>query len=183
MHGFRRWSRKWLFSSTRFATSAATVFEDHASGAKTDRPGLTEALAYVREGDVLIIWKLDRLARSLPHLIETMSQLEKNGAGLQSLTEAIDTTTPGGRLIFHVFGALGQFERDFIRERTRAGLAAAASRGRRGGRKPVVTADKLLRAKAYASCGRCNRDELLPFRFVRLQACDGRPRGAFSKQI
>jgi DNA invertase Pin-like site-specific DNA recombinase len=129
------------------------IFEDHASGAKTDRPGLTEALAYVREGDVLIIWKLDRLARSLPHLIETMSQLEKNGAGLQSLTEAIDTTTPGGRLIFHVFGALGQFERDFIRERTRAGLAAAASRGRRGGRKPVVTADKLLRAKALVAKG------------------------------
>ena len=104
-------------------------------------------------GDVLIIWKLDRLARSLPHLIETMSQLEKNGAGLQSLTEAIDTTTPGDRLIFHVFGALGQFERDLIRERTRAGLAAAASRGRRGGRKPVVTADKLLRAKALVAKG------------------------------
>ncbi len=102
------------------------ISEDRVSGAKTDRAGLTEALAYVREGEVLITWKLDRLARSLPHLIETMSQLEKNGAGLQSLTEAIDTTTPGGRLIFHVFGALGQFERDLIRERTRAGLAAAA---------------------------------------------------------
>ena len=129
------------------------ISEDRVSGAKTDRAGLTEALAYVREGEVLITWKLDRLARSLPHLIETMSQLEKNGAGLQSLTEAIDTTTPGGRLIFHVFGALGQFERDLIRERTRAGLAAAASRGRRGGRKPVVTADKLLRAKALVAKG------------------------------
>ena len=80
------------------AAGCDRIFEDRASGAKTDRPGLTEALAYVREGDVLIIWKLVRLARSLPHLIETMSQLEKNGAGLQSLTEAIDTTTPGGRL-------------------------------------------------------------------------------------
>ena len=90
------------------AAGCDRIFEDRASGAKTDRPGLTEALVYVREGDVLIIWKLDRLARSLPHLIETMSQLEKNGAGLQSLTEAIDTTTPGGRLIFHVFGALGR---------------------------------------------------------------------------
>ena len=129
------------------------ISEDRVSGAKTDRAGLTEALAYVREGEVLITWKLDRLARSLPHLIETMSQLEKNGAGLQSLTEAIDTTTPGDRLIFHVFGALGQFERDLIRERTRAGLAAAASRGRRGGRKPVVTADKLLRAKALVAKG------------------------------
>jgi len=129
------------------------IFEDHASGAKTDRPGLTEALAYVREGDVLITWKLDRLARSLPHLIETVSLLEKSGAGLRSLTEAIDTTTPGGRLIFHVFGALGQFERDLIRERTRAGLAAAASRGRHGGRKPVVTADKLRRAKVLVAKG------------------------------
>ena len=124
------------------------IFEDRASGARTDRPGLAQALAFVRKGDVLITWKLDRLARSLPHLIETVNQLEKSGAGLKSLTEAIDTTTPGGRLIFHVFGALAQFERDLIRERTRAGLAAAASRGRHGGRKPVVTADKLSRAKA-----------------------------------
>ena len=93
------------------------------------------------------------MARSLPHLIETVSQLEKRGVGLRSLTEAIDTTTPGGRLIFHVFGALGQFERDLIRERTRAGLSAAAARGRRGGRKPVVTADKLERAKALLAKG------------------------------
>jgi len=100
------------------------IFEDRASGAKTDRPGLAQALAFVREGDVLVTWKLDRLARSLPHLIETVNQLEKNGAGLRSLTEAIDTTTPGGLLIFHVFGALAQFERDLIRERTRAGLVA-----------------------------------------------------------
>ena len=100
------------------------IFEDRASGAKTDRPGLAQALAFVREGDVLVTWKLDRLARSLPYLIETVNQLEKNGAGLRSLTEAIDTTTPGGRLIFHVFGALAQFERDLIRERTRAGLVA-----------------------------------------------------------
>jgi DNA invertase Pin-like site-specific DNA recombinase len=130
-------------------------FEDRASGAKTDRPGLTEALAYVPEGDLLITctWKLDRLAGSRPHLIETVSRLEKSGAGQQSLTEAIGNTTPGGRLIFHVFGALDQFERDLIRERTRAGLAAAASRGRRGGRKPVVTADKLLRAKALFAKG------------------------------
>jgi len=135
------------------AAGCARIFEDHASGAKTDRPGLAQALAFMREGDVLVIWKLDRLARSLPHLIETVNQLEKSGAGLRSLTEAIDTTTPGGRLIFHVFGALAQFERDLIRERTRAGLSAAASRGRRGGRKPVVTADKLLRAKALVANG------------------------------
>jgi DNA invertase Pin-like site-specific DNA recombinase len=135
------------------AAGCDRIFEDRASGAKTDRPGLTQALAFVREGDVLVTWKLDRLARSLPHLIETVNQLEECGAGLQSLTEAIDTTTPGGRLIFHVFGALAQFERDLIRERTRAGLFAAASRGRRGGRKPVVTADKLSRAKSLIGKG------------------------------
>lgn len=136
------------------AAGCDRIFEDQASGAKADRPGLIEALAYAREGDVLVIWKLDRLGRSLPHLIETVSQLEKRGVGLLSLiTESIDTTTPGGRLIFHVFGALGQFERDLIRERTRAGLSAAAARGRRGGRKPVVTADKLERAKALLAKG------------------------------
>ena len=135
------------------AAGCDRIFEDRASGAKTDRPGLTQALAFVREGDVLVTWKLDRLARSLPNLIETVNQLEECGAGLQSLTEAIDTTTPGGRLIFHVFGALAQFERDLIRERTRAGLSAAASRGRRGGRKPVVTADKLSRAKSLIGKG------------------------------
>lgn len=135
------------------AAGCDRIFEDRASGAKTDRRGLAQALAFVREGDVLVTWKLDRLARSLPHLIETVNQLEKSGAGLQSLTEAIDTTTPGGRLIFHVFGALAQFERDLIRERTRAGLSAAASRGRRGGRKPVVTAEKLVRAKVLIAKG------------------------------
>jgi len=135
------------------AAGCDRIFEDRASGAKTDRPGLAQAIAFVRDGDVLVTWKLDRLARSLPHLIETVNQLEKSGAGLRSLTESIDTTTPGGRLVFHVFGALAQFERDLIRERTRAGLSAAAARGRRGGRKPVVTADKLKRAKALIAKG------------------------------
>ena len=129
------------------------IFQDQASGAKTDRPGLAEALAHVRKGDILIVWKLDRLGRSLPHLIDTVTVLERRKVGLRSLTENIDTTTPGGRLIFHVFGALGQFERDLIRERTRAGLTAAAARGRKGGRKPVVTADKLERAKALMEQG------------------------------
>lgn len=124
----------------------AQVFQDRASGAKADRPGLTAALSYARKGDVLVVWKLDRRGRSLPHLIETVTNLEKRGIGFRSLTEAIDTTTSGGRLIFHIFGALGQFERDLIRERTRAGLNAAISRGRRGGRRPVITAEKLRRA-------------------------------------
>ena len=111
------------------------------------------ALEYARDGDVLIVWKLDRLGRSLPHLIETVTTLEKRGVGFRSITEAIDTTTPGGRLVFHLFGALGQFERDLIQERTRAGLAAAAARGRKGGRKPVVTGEKLERARAIIAKG------------------------------
>jgi DNA invertase Pin-like site-specific DNA recombinase len=106
------------------------VFEDRGvSGAKAERPGLAQALAHVREGDTLVIWKLDRLGRSLVHLIETVNDLERRGVGLRSLTEQIDTTTSGGRLIFHVFGALGQFERDLIRERTHTGLATPRPRG------------------------------------------------------
>ena len=111
------------------------------------------ALAYARHGDVLIVWKLDRLGRSLPHLIETVSAFEKQSVGFLSITEAIDTTTPGGRLVFHLFGALRQFERDLIQERTRAGLAAAAARGRKGGRKLVMVADKLQRARAMIAKG------------------------------
>ena len=117
------------------------------SGAKAERPGLASALEFLREGDALVVWRLDRLGRSLPHLIETVSALEALGVGFRSLTEVIDTTTPGRRLIFHVFGALGQFERDLIRDRTKAGLAAAAARGRKGGRKPVITPDRLPRAR------------------------------------
>lgn len=131
----------------------AQIFEDRASGARTERPGLAEALAYLREGDMLVVWRLDRLGRSLSHLIETVGALEARGVGFCSLTEAIDTTTPSGRLTFHLFGALGQFERDLIRERTRAGLAAAATRGRKGGRKPVVTPEKLARARSLTAKG------------------------------
>jgi len=102
---------------------------------------------------VLLVWKLDRLGRSLAHLIGTVTSLEQHGVGFRSITEVIDTTTPGGRLIFHLFGALGQFERDLIRERTRAGLTAATARGRMGGRKPVVDADKLERARGMIEKG------------------------------
>ena len=109
--------------------------------------------ARLRDGDVLAVWRLDRLGRSLPHLIETIGALEARGVGFRSLTESIDTTTSGGRLIFHVFGALGQFERDLIRDRTKAGLTAAAARGRKGGRKPVVTAEKLQRAQEHIANG------------------------------
>lgn len=132
----------------------ARVFEDLGiSGAKAERPGLSQALAYVRAGDTLVIWKLDRLGRSMGHLIDTVQDLEGRGVGLRSLTEQIDTTTPNGRLIFHIFGALGQFERDLIRERTRAGLSAAAARGRRGGRKPVITSEILRKAQVLIAQG------------------------------
>ena len=140
------------------AGGCTKLFEDRASGACVDRPGLRAALDYAREGDVLVTWKLDRLGRSLPHLIETVAALERRGIGFRSLTEAIDTTTPGGRLVFHLFAALGQFERDLIRERTRAGLAAAAARGRTGGRRPVVTEEKLQRARALVAKGLGVRD-------------------------
>lgn len=108
------------------------VFTDTMSGTSSERPGLAEALDYVRAGDVLVVWKLDRLGRSLKYLIETINQLNERGIGFRSLTEQIDTTTPGGKLIFHLFGSLAEFERDLIRERTQAGLAAARARGRQG---------------------------------------------------
>jgi len=110
------------------------IFQDQVSGAKVERPGVQEAKAYAREGDTLVVWRLDRLGRSLKHLIETVTVLEERGVGFQSLQESIDTTTSGGRLVFHIFGALAEFERNLIRERTRAGLAAARARGRKGGR-------------------------------------------------
>jgi len=110
------------------------IFEEKLSGAQRDRPQLQAALDYVRPGDTLVVWKLDRLARSLKQLIETVEMLSEREIGLRSLTEAIDTTSPGGLLVFHVFGALAEFERSIIRERTTAGLAAARARGRVGGR-------------------------------------------------
>ena len=112
----------------------AKLFEDALPGARDDRPGLEAALSYLREGDTLVVWKLDRLGRSLQHLIEIIRDLEKRGVGFKSLREHIDTTTSGGKLFFHLFGALAEFERDLIRERTQAGLAPARARGRKGGR-------------------------------------------------
>ena len=123
------------------------TFTDTASGSKTDRPELGEVLAALRPGDTLVVWRLDRLGRSLPHLIETVRGLEARGVGFRSLQESIDTTTPGGRLVFHVFASLAEFERDLIRERTHAGLAAARARGRKGGRPTVVTPAKAKQAR------------------------------------
>ena len=123
------------------------IFRDVASGAVDSRRGLTEAIEFARCGDTLVVWKLDRLGRSLKHLIETVNLLKERGVGLLSLQEKIDTTTSGGKLIFHVFGALAEFERELIRERTKAGLKAARARGRLGGRPPKLTAKQIEMAK------------------------------------
>jgi DNA invertase Pin-like site-specific DNA recombinase len=136
------------------AAGTSRIFEDRGnSGAKTERPGLTAALSFLREGDTIVVWKLDRLGRSMTHLLQTVAELEGRGVGFRSLTENIDTTTPTGRLVFHFFGALGQFERDLIRERTNAGLAAAAARGSKGGRPIAVTPEKIVRARQLIASG------------------------------
>src|SRR4051812_417476 len=127
------------------------IFTDTASGAQTERTGLSEALAYVREGDTIVVWKLDRLGRSLKDLIERIRELNDRKIGFRSLTENIDTTTSGGKLIFHIFGALAEFERDITRERTNAGLAAARVRGKLGGRPPALSPVKIkLARRLYA---------------------------------
>src|SRR5271156_3935820 len=119
------------------------LFEDRVSGSRGDRAGLGRALAFLRPGDCLVVWKLDRLGRSLPHLLTTVSDLRARGIGFRSLTEQMDTATPQGEFLFHVFGALAQFERSLIQERIQAGLAAARRRGRRGGRPVAIDAEKL----------------------------------------
>jgi DNA invertase Pin-like site-specific DNA recombinase len=130
------------------AAGCARTYTDVASGAVNDRDGLADALDYVRSGDTLVVWRLDRLGRSLKQLIERVTALEARGVGFRSLTEAMDTTTSGGRLIFHVFGALAEFERAVIRERTLAGLAAARARGRVGGRPPALNPAQVEMARA-----------------------------------
>ena len=125
------------------------TYRETASGAAAERPVLADVVGYLRPGDTLVVWRLDRLGRSLQHLIETIAQLAEHGIGFKSLTEQIDTTTSGGKLVFHVFGALAEFERDLIRERTQAGLAAARARGRQGGRpRKLGTPAKVALAQA-----------------------------------
>jgi DNA invertase Pin-like site-specific DNA recombinase len=137
------------------AAGCYRVFTDKATGAAdalAARPELDRVLDQLRPGDTLVVWKLDRLGRSLRHLVDTVTALADRGVGFRSLQEAIDTTTAGGKLVFHIFAALAEFERDLIRERTHAGLAAARARGRHGGRPAVMTADKVRVAREmYAS--------------------------------
>ncbi len=130
------------------AASCERIFVEKASGAQRDRPELQAAIDYMRDGDTLVVWKLDRLARSLKQLIETVEDFGQRGIGLRSITESIDTGTSGGKLIFHVFGALAEFERSVIRERTQAGLKAARARGRVGGRPAVLNNTDLAEARA-----------------------------------
>lgn len=140
-----------LQSDALTAAGCERIFHDTASGAKSERRGLAEAVEFARKGDTLVVWKLDRLGRSLKHLIETVNQLHEKGVGFASLQENIDTTTSGGKLIFHVFGALAEFERELIRERTQAGLTAARARGRKGGRKEKLTPKQVEMAKAMVN--------------------------------
>src|SRR3712207_4001263 len=132
------------------------IFTDAVSGTKAERKGLTEALSHLRAQDTLVVWRLDRLGRSLRHLIDTITALNRRGIGFKSLTENIDTTTSGGKLVFHIFGALAEFEREIISERTRAGLTSARSRGRKGGRPKALT-DRQLQILRQLS-----RDETTP---------------------
>jgi DNA invertase Pin-like site-specific DNA recombinase len=132
------------------AAGCTKIFTDTASGSRTDRPGLAEALGFAREEDMLVVWRLDRLGRSLAHLIQTVRDLQERGVHFRSLQENLDTGTSGGKLVFHVFGALAEFERDLIRERTMAGLAAARARGRRGGRRGLG-AEKVRQLQTLAA--------------------------------
>lgn len=124
------------------------VFEERVTGTKRERPELQACLRTLRDGDTLVVWKLDRLARSLKDLVELIHELNERGVGFRSLTEAIDTTSAGGKLVFHIFGALAEFEHSLIRERTLAGLAAARARGRKGGRRPAMSAADVRKAAA-----------------------------------
>ena len=133
------------------AAGCDKLYEERASGARADRPVLAEAMEFAREGDTLVVWRLDRFGRSLKDLIQKVEALRARGIGFRSLAESVDTTTAGGQLIFHVFGALAEFERELIRERTMAGLAAARARGRKGGRPPKMTKQKVKQASLLLS--------------------------------
>ncbi len=133
------------------------IFTDTASGALTSRPQFDAMLSFIRPRDVVVCWRLDRLGRNLKHLLTIVEEFECLGVGFRSVTEAIDTTTPGGRLVFSIFGALAEFERSLIRERTRAGLAAAVARGRKGGRPTIMTPERLNAARALRASGQSYR--------------------------
>ncbi len=160
------------------AAGCTRIFTDEMSGARSDRPGLKQALDYVRDGDTMCIWRLDRMGRSVANLIEVVAELERRGVALKSLNEEIDTSSPSGRLVFHVFSAIAEFERNLIRERVSAGLESARKRGRIGGRPSAVTAAKARSIRAMRAQG-LSTSEILEsaqisratlFRFLRADA-------------
>lgn len=136
------------------------VFHEKVAGTFRERPELAACLRTLQKGDAMVVWKLDRLARSLKDLVEIIHDLDHRGVGFQSLTEAIDTTSAGGRLVFHIFGALAEFEHSLIRERTMAGLAAARARGRKGGRKPALSAADVRKAAVMLSDPKITKAEV-----------------------
>ena len=140
------------------AVGCERVFTDRISGARTQRPGLDDALSHVREGDALVVWKLDRLGRSVKGLVDLVAELERRQVHFRSLTDGIDTTTPAGRFFFHVMASLAQMERELIGERTRAGLDAAKKAGRVGGRKRRMTDSKVAAARKMLEGGAAPRD-------------------------
>jgi DNA invertase Pin-like site-specific DNA recombinase len=142
------------------AAGCEKLFEEQISSRKAQRPELRAALEYVREGDALVVWKLDRFGRSLQELIELVGDLKERGVEFVSLRESIDTTTPGGKLVFHVFGAVAEFERDLVLERTVAGLEAARARGRRGGRPRALDESKARLARRLKAEGEHSVEEI-----------------------
>jgi DNA invertase Pin-like site-specific DNA recombinase len=136
------------------------IFTDAVSGTKAQRPGLEEALSHLRSGDTLVVWRLDRLGRSLRHLIDTITDFQEEGIEFKSLQESIDTTTSGGKLVFHIFGALAEFEREIIKERTKAGLQSARARGRKGGRPRALTDKQVEMLKRLAADPNNKVDEI-----------------------
>ena len=148
------------------------LFADKASGARDDRPGLQACLAYLRKGDGLVVWKLDRLGRSLPHLLSIVTDLKGRGVAFRSLTEQMDTDTPHGELLFSIFGALAQYERALTRERVLAGLAAARRRGRRGGRPPTLDLEQIEQITAALGGGATKASICRSFKVARSTLLD-----------
>lgn len=144
------------------AAGCVHIYNDTASGARTERPGLDACLKALESGDTLVVWRLDRLGRSLVHLVQIVTELQARGVAFKSLSDGvIDTTTPSGQLVFHIFAALAQFERELIRERTKAGLEAARARGRKGGRKAIdATNPKVRMAKSMHKDPSVSIDEI-----------------------
>src|SRR5260221_5389140 len=160
------------------AKGCKPIFQEKQSSMNDDRPELAKALAYLRPGDILVVWRLDRLGRSLQHLLKTVTDLQSKGVGFMSLTESIDTTSPSGRLVFHIFAALAEFEHDLIVERVNAGLSAARARGRIGGRPSMLHDDKkvVLARRLYADksnsiddiCGLLNISRPTFYRYLKM---------------